>query len=134
METKKEKTIELHFIGGNSGQKLVNMLMHKADMFEEGKHFAEVSMLTVKGNPDMKKLCQRLANVYEQSGEYAVFIGVKSINGKKPKKANVWFQKGVQTISMVNKGTLSWMRFSDILTALGYAVKTDERMRVTDIS
>ena len=130
----KKLTIELDFLGGDKMSKMKNDLMHAADMFEKGKQFAIHDRFVVTGNPNLRTLCKTIADASVKSGGYAVFIGIRKINGKRVNKAHAWFMKGVQSISMKQDGQeLGWAMFKDILEQLDYAVETDEYMRVIAI-
>lgn len=121
--------IEIDLLGGNTKAKFMNNFMHWGDVFEEGKQLAVHERFTVVGNDcvDLEKLCERIANAYEQAGGYAVFVGIRKIDNKRVDCSNAWFLKDVHSISMGNK----WGLFKDILNHLGYIVETDENMRVT---
>lgn len=132
---KENHEIELEVLGGSEEEKFINHLMHAADVFEKGKQFANYYTVMVTGNPNLTKLCENLANAYEKVGRYAVFIGIKSINGQKPENPHVWFMKDVQSISMITEDRgACWSLFKDILVTLGYNVLTDEHMRVIQVS
>lgn len=123
--------IEIDFLGGNKQAKFMNEFMHCGDVFESGKQLAIHDRFTVMGNDcvNLEKLCERIANAYEQAGGYAVFVGIRSIDDKSVDNSYAWFMKDVQSISMGKK----WGLFKDILEQLGYKVETDEHMRVISI-
>ena len=126
--------IEIDFLGGNQTAKLTNQLMHAADMFESGKQFATHDRFTFTGNPELPKLCERIATAYEQAGGYAVFVGIRKINGKRVDNSYAWFMSGVQSISMKQENKpLGWALFRDILAQLDYNAKTDDNMRVVAV-
>ncbi len=126
--------IEIDFLGGDKTAKFTNELMHAADMFERGKQFATHDRFVVTGNPDLPKLCERIANAYEQAGGYAVFVGIRKINGKRVTEPYAWFMSGVQSISMKQENKpLGWALFKDILEQLDYTAKTDKNMRVVAV-
>jgi hypothetical protein len=103
-------------------------------MFERGKQFATHERFVVTGNLDFPKLCERIATAYEQAGGYAVFVGIRKINGKRVDNPYAWFMSGVQSISIKQENKpLGWALFRDILTQLEYDAKTDENMRVVAV-
>jgi hypothetical protein len=126
--------IEIDFLGGDKKAKLINHLMHAADTFERGKQLAIHERYIVTGNPDLPKLCERIATAYEQAGGYAIFVGIRKVNGKRAVNPYAWFMSGVQSISMQQKNKpLGWALFRDILAQIGYNSKTDENMRVVAV-
>ena len=132
---KKELTIELDFLGGDKRAKFTNEFMHAADMFEKGKQLAAHDRFVVTGNPNIKTLCKTIADAHAKAGGYAVFVGIRKINGKRVNKAHAWFMEGVQSITMKQEGQeLGWTLFKNILEQLDYVAKTDEHMRVTSVS
>ena len=123
--------IEIDFLGGNITAKFINQMMHAMDVFKEGKQIATHDRFIVTGNPDLSKLCERIANAYKKAGGYAVFVGIRKINGKRVNNPHAWFMNGVQTISMKQENKpLGWALFKDILAQLDYTTKTDKNMRV----
>jgi hypothetical protein len=129
MEGKKSHEVVLDIFYGTKEAKGINELMHALDVFEAGKRLALFERLTVSGNPDVNKLPDNIKKSYEKAGGYVLFVAVRTIDGKKPKKLSAWFQDGIQSISDGNK----WGLFKDLLEQLGYEVGTDEHMRVTTI-
>ncbi len=122
--------IEIDFLGGDKSAKMKNEFMHVADMFPKSKQYAMHERLVFTGEPDLTKLCERFANSCKESGGYAVFVGIRKIDGKRVDSPNSWFMKGVNQISMEQNGTLSWGLFKDILTQLNYTVTVDEYQNV----
>lgn len=123
--------IEIDFLGGNTQAKFMNEFMHCGDVFEKGKQLAIHDRFIVTGNDsiDLEKLCERVANAYEQAGGYAVFVGIRSIDNKPVGNSHAWFMKDVQSISIGTK----WGLFKDILNQLGYKAETDEHMKVVSV-
>ena len=121
-------------MGGDQTAKFTNQLIHAADVFENGKQFATHDRFIVTGNPDLPKLCERIATAYEQAGGYAVFVGIRKINGKRVDNPYAYFMSGVQSISMKQENEpLRWALFGDILAQLDYNAKTDENMMVVAV-
>jgi hypothetical protein len=116
--------------GGDKMAKLQNQFMHSADVFEGGKQFATYMQLTVTGNPDLDKLCERIKDSFEQIGGYIIFAGIKSIDGVRVDKPRAYFKEGVQTISNGHQFGL----FRDKLITLGYTPETNKHMMVTAVN
>ena len=126
--------IIIDFLGGDKQAKFMNEFMHAGDVFEPGKQFAIHERFTVTGNDsvNLEKLCERVADAYKKADGYAVFVGIRTIDGKRPENSYAWFMKGVQSISMKQK-SLGWATFKSILEQLGYEVETDDSLIVTKI-
>ena len=129
---KKESEIIVDILGGNKETKMINDMMHTADMFEKGKQFAIHESLVVRGAPDLSKLCERIADAWKEAGGYIVFAGIRTINGKRAKRSYSYFMEDVHSISMRQK-TLGWALFKDILSQLGYEAEVDKNMRAIKI-
>lgn len=130
----KSHTIEIDFLGGDRIAKLTNELMHATDTFENGKQFAIHSRFVVTGNPNLNTLCKHIADAHNKAGGYAVFVGIRKIDGKRVNDGKTWFMNGVQSLSMKQGDQpLSWGMFKDVLVQLDYAVKTDAHMRVIEV-
>lgn len=133
-EPKEELEIIVDILGGNEMAKFTNDMMHAADMFEKGKQLATHESLIVKGTPDLSKLCKLIKDGWEKAGGYVVFVGIRTVNGKRPNNSYSYFMEGVQSISMKQKNKpLAWGLFKDILSQMGYEVETDESMKVINI-
>lgn len=127
---------DVDFLGGNRQTRFMDEFMHAADMIEPGKKYvcyeqysiecSEISML--------EDFCGKFARAHNDAGGHAVFVGIRSIDGKKPEKPLVWFAEGVHSLSMLQDGKHGWGLFKDILTQLGYEATTDDRMRVISIN
>jgi hypothetical protein len=127
--------VVLDVFGGTKMQKFQNDFMHCGDVFEKGKHLAEHYQIVVTGNPNLEKLCENYKNAYEKaSGGYILFVAIKSIDGKRTKEPKAYIKEGIQSISMVQNGELGWSLFKDLLTHLGYEVKTNQYMMVESVS
>jgi hypothetical protein len=127
--------VVLDVFGGSKMMKFQNNFMHCGDVFEQGKQLAEHFQLTVTGNPNLDMLCENVKNAYEKAGEgYILFVAIRSIDGERSKEPKAYIKEGIQTLSMEQNGTLGWSLFKDILTHLGYEVKTNEHMMVETVS
>lgn len=125
--------IEIDFLGGDVETKRINEFMHAVDVFEHGKQFVYHDGFIITGNPDLSKLCEVIANAYEKCGGYAVFVGIRNINGKRAENPHAYFMKNVQSVSMNQGKNSGWALFKDILEQLGYVASIDEKMRVISV-
>jgi len=107
------------------GDEKMNDMMHKMDMFEDGKVLGERYTIEIIHTEQIsKKMLRGLKEGIEATGDNVVsFLGVK---GKK----SVYFRENTQSISTGK----SWATFPDILKSMGYKCETDERMVVTSIT
>lgn len=127
--------IVLDVFGGDKMLKLQNNFMHCGDVFEKGKHLSEHFKITITGKPNLDKLCENFKNSFEKASEgYILFVAIRSINGERCKEPKAYIKEGIQTLSMVQNGELGWSLFRDILSQLGYEVKTNQYMMVESVS
>lgn len=141
MKSKKVE-IEIDFLGGDKNVKFMNDMMHAGDVFEKGKQFAVHNRFVLTGtitqnlfgpeDEELNNVCSKLANASIKSGGYAVFVGIRSVNGKRV-EPRAWFMPEIQSISMYQGENLGWALFKDILSHLEYNVKTDQYMRVISV-
>jgi hypothetical protein len=129
-------TYILDVFGGNSMMKLQNELMHAADVFENGKQFADFSQVEIvsHGLPNTAIICTSLKNSYERAGGYVLFAAIRSVDGKRCEEPKAYIQNGIQTITMLQNGELGWALFKDLLEHLEYEVETDEFMHVESVT
>lgn len=133
-ESKEELEIVVDILGGNKIAKFTNEMMHTADVFEKGKQLATHESLIIKGSPDLSKLCEVIKGSWEKAGGYVVFVGIRTVDGKRPDNSYSYFMENVQSISMKQKNRpLGWALFKDILSQLGYEAEVDKNMRVIKI-
>lgn len=143
MKKTKKVEIEIDFLGGDKNLKLMNDMMHAVNMFEKGKQLAIHNRFSITGeikqnlfgpeDPELNEICAKIANAFVKSDGYAVFVGIRSVNGKRV-EPRAWFMPEIQSISMHQNGELGWALFKDILSHLEYTVQTDQQMRVISVS
>ncbi len=140
MKQKKQKPshkIEFDVLGANKRENLINELAHAADLFDKGKQYAayHAFKMTGKGDLGLSKLCEALAGAYKKIGGYAVFVGIRTIDGERADHPHAYLMDGVHTISMEKEdGSPGWSLFKDLLDTLGYAATTDENNRVLSVA
>jgi hypothetical protein len=127
--------VVLDVFGGDKMLKFQNEFMHCGDVFEKGKQLAEHFQIVVSGKPDLDKLCENFKNAFEKASEgYILFVAIRSIDGIRSKEPKAYIKEGIQTLSMMQHDTLGWSLFKDVLTHLGYEVKTNQYMMVESVS
>lgn len=127
--------IEIDVFGGNSDMKMQNEMMHCVDMFEAGKQLAQYNRVTMDIEPQsLKGICEIVKGIYEEAGGYVLFAAISRVDGKREPHIQLQLKEGIQTLSMLQNGSLGWTLFKDALVRLGYSVETDERMRVTNVT
>lgn len=65
--------ITLDIIGTLKAGKLINDILHGADVFEPGKRHVEMHRVEMRGTPNIETLCQKSARALKAGGGYAVF-------------------------------------------------------------
>lgn len=130
--------ITIDFLGGYSKmQTMQNEFMHAADVFEQSKELVmhdRTTLITSDLEKTLASLHENYKKSVEQVGGYVIFIGICHVNGKEYKDTNCFFKEGVRSVSMLQKGTLGWGVFKDILTKLGYDVVTTNDMKVIKVN
>lgn len=129
--------ITVDIIGGNEKTKFINEFMHYGDVFENGKHYCCWFSLTVEGTPDLNKLIPNIVNAWENKDGakgYVIFAAIRSIDDIRVKDPKAYLKEGVQSLSMIINGKLSWVKFSDFLKHLGYKAHYDNHFVVKDVS
>jgi hypothetical protein len=128
--------IEIEVLKADGTLKLQNSLMHAASLFEDGKQMVQYErfIVTMKPNSPYESLCEEIANVFNQMGGYCIFVGIETVDGIKLEKNYTWFEKNVQSLSIIQNDGLKWILFKDFLKTRGYNVECDERMFVVNIS
>jgi hypothetical protein len=129
-----DHTIILDVFGGDKMMKNQNEFMHAGDVFEKGKELAQYFQIVITGNPNLNKICFNLRDAYHKADGYVLFAAINSIDGKRTKDPKPYIKEGIQTLSIEQKGTLSWNLFKNILEQLGYNVETNQYMMVENIS
>jgi len=123
--------VEIDLLGGSELEKFTDKAVNLSGIFESGKRIATHDRFIITGNGDLKKLCETIAMAAIESGGYALFVGIRSVNDKRVSNNFAWFEKGVQSLSMFNiDGSMGWALFKDVLKELGYNAQTDEHMHV----
>ena len=133
MKKSTEKKVVLNVIGATEKEALYNKLLHSADLFESGKRLVSVYTYTVTGDPDLNKLCERISDAIRGSGGYAVFVGIKAINGQFVDGYPTWVDKDVNSVSIIQANSLKWCLLKDMIAQLGYSPTTDKNMRVIKV-
>ena len=117
--------IELDFLGGSPVEKFTNNLLHAGDLFGSEKEYCSHKRVVITGTPDLDKLCERMADASEKSGGYAIFVGIRTIDGQRVSDPRYWKKDGVKTVSMKQNGYVGWQLLEDAISRLGYAVKKE---------
>lgn len=116
-----------------SGSKIMNQLMHSADVFENSKQLAD--KYSQYGADSVKEeqldtLCELTKKQLEKDKSLnVVFVGIYSIDGKRQTNPRAYIMPGVNSISTGNK----WGVFSSVLNKMGYECETDEHACVTSV-
>ena len=125
--------ITLDIIGTLKAGKLINDILHGADVFEPGKRHVEIHLVEMRGKPNLDTICEKIARSFKEGGGFAVFVGIRGIDGQAPTKPYTYLQPGVQSLSITRGGRAKWCMFADCLRRLGYRVETKEDKTVTRV-
>ena len=125
--------ITLDIIGTLKAGKLINDILHGADVFEPGKRHVEIHRMEISGAANLDTICEKVALALKAGGGYAVFVGIREIDGQAPTKSYTYLQPGVQSLSITRGGRAKWCMFADCLRRLGYRVETKEDKTVTRV-
>lgn len=126
--------VVLDILGGYKEDKFINEFMHAADVYEEGKQYAQYFQLIVEGTPNLNELIPNILKTYNQLNGYIVFAAIRSIDDKRCNDHKGYFMENVQTISLNVDGTLKFCLFKDLLKYLGYDCLTDQKMYVVNFA
>lgn len=110
----------------------INDMMHSADLFKDYRQFVRImrKKMMAYGN-DWKTFPIKFDEIKNTCPGEILFMGVITIEN--PREVVTWFREGIQSLSINNKGTLTWILFKDMLESLGYIVETDNNICVKSI-